>query len=311
MRTRWVVVCLVVVVACQGDRVDRGSTPKEIGVLTGVPIDRMLPNLDSEEQDLIRFAMGAVPKPLPETATPFVQYLEGAKHTDDGSTLQVPPNDRIHAHYDVAAPGTNSLAFNFICLRNFEQVRCSAVAKVWKVDLSPKTIVRVPVELDARDGDRLDFLIMIDGDDVRPFPASEDSHDAVGHVRRQSSGTGAEHEAVLGGCDFATITTETSFQTNFQPPRRQSTSRQLYLLVQPACHSGGSVESEVVLAAEIIDRVTVLPLPGLDSPTRTVGRALIVPIPRSPAFKVGSQLQIVVFRERLPGWMTQGVRFVA
>jgi hypothetical protein len=57
----------------------------------------------------------------------------------------------------------------------------------------------------------------------------------------------------------------------------------------------------------VVDRTTVVVFPGLQSPTRIISPAFVERIPHV-SLRPGSELQIVVFRERRPGWMTHPVK---
>jgi len=305
-------------VACQpGSRnpVEGGEPPASppigIGQLHGTPIADVIGELDGEHAQLIRFALATVPTPLPPEATPFVQFLAEQLDSEAG-IVEIPSGGTLRNRYVVVAPGSNALSFNLVCLRNFEQVPCTPAAGVWHVTLTPLTLVQAPIQFAVREGDRLDFLLLIEGDSRRPTPASEDSHVDVGaHREPRDAQEAPQHAAVFGGCDFATITTRSSYQRHFQLPREQPLSRQLFLIVQPPCDSANSSADVVVRAVEVIDRSTVVAFPGLTSATRIVGRALVMPIPRSSSLRTGSEMQIVVFREVLPGWVTHAVKFIA
>jgi hypothetical protein len=120
-----------------------------------------------------------------------------------------------------------------------------------------------------------------------------------------------EHEAVFGGCDFATIQADISPQTNFRRPGEQPLSRPLFLIVQPPCEAGSAPVPEIVRAVAVVDRTIVVPLSGFEAPIKIIGRAMVMRLPRLDSLKAGSEMQIVVFRERLPSWITHPVRLVS
>lgn len=287
------------------------SLPNRIGRLQGTPIDRRIGKMNADHAQLIRFAIETVPKPLPREATPFVQFLADEGDSRHG-IIKTPPNGKLRNHYVVAAPGSNTLQFNLVCLRNFEQVACAPSVRVWQVSLSPLTMVEAPIEFAVHEGDRLDFLVLIKGDLVRPFPASQDSHVAVG-VRRKPASTleAPRHDAVLGGCDLATIQADAARHKSFRPPGEQPLSRPLFLIVQPPCDSNKNPRGEVIRVVGVVDRTNVVVFPGLESPLRIIAPAVVEHIPHLVSLRSGSELQIVVFRERLPAWITHPVKFVA
>lgn len=319
MRTRclFVVVATLVVSGCHNARSHPDSSPQarspsaSVVSLRGIPIARRIGALNAEQTELLRFAMETVPSPLPPEATPIVKFLFNSKQSDARPGVVSAADGVFRDHYVVAAPGGNELRFNLICLRNFAQVRCASSARVWDVVLPPLTMVEAPIEVSVEQGDRLDFLFLIPGDRIRPEPVSQDSHyqievNPTHLVAKESKG----HAAVFGGCGFATIQPSAQPHAVFRAPKEQSLSRPLYLIVQPPCDATRDPHGETIRVAGVLDRTTVVDLPGLSGPVRITSPALVELIPRLPSLRVGSELQIVVFREVLPGWLTHSVRFI-
>jgi hypothetical protein len=308
------VVC--VLASCQSNHHSKpeSSGLGGVGLLTGVPIPGVLHDIDEEHAELLRVAMRTVPSPLPPEAVSLVKFLEGARGSKDGIRVEAPVQGTLRTSFVVADPGTNSVNLNLLCLLNFQQIACSSQSLVWQITLPPSTVVRAPVDMPVRDGDRLDFLIMVSGDLKRPKPVSSEVPVLVGSQTSPAERTardGAIHAAVFEGCNFATIQPETLPQKLFHRPGEQRLSRALFLIVQLPCADRNGVGSEIIHAVEVVDRTKSLTFPGLDSPVRVTGSAFVVKIPRLAALHAGSELQIIVFRERVQGWVTHPVKFVA
>jgi hypothetical protein len=298
---------LVVAAACTASE-ESGSAELFKGHLTGVPIESAIGDIDSENAGVIRIALERVPEPLPPKAVSLVKFLVAAMTSPVGLTVATPPDGVLRSEFVVAAPGSNSIRVGLLCLRNVEQVPCAPTAAVWDIKLPPYTLAPATVEVPANEGDRLDFIVLVAGDATRPEPASTALSVTVGSGVQTNEAVSASpsHSAVFGGCGFATITADTSPQKTFRVPGTQPLERQLFLVVQPC---PASARFEVVRAVQIVDELTALSLPGLESFTRVTPPALVIPLPRVSRVRSGSDVRIVVFRDGSPAWITHPVRF--
>jgi hypothetical protein len=307
-----VVVSVVLALTCCDANPPVGRVDRELpgtGRITpikGVAITDVLGGLDPKLASLLRAAMGSVPSPLPPEAVSLVQFVSDGRDSPEGLTLGVPVDGILRTHFVVADPGSNSVRLNLLCLSNFHQVACTPSTSVWEVTLPPSSIVQAPVELPAKGGDRLDFLLVVEGDLIRPDLASQDSHLTVGAPSSPTAfdGTAPTHSAVFKGCDFATILPDVSPQTEFHLPGKKRLSQPLFLVVQP-CAKG-----EVIRAVEVTNRTIAEPFPALASPVKAAG-PVVLPITHPAGLSSGYELQIFVLRDRLPGWVTHPVEFIA
>lgn len=293
---------LLVAVACDGDREAR---PASVGKrLTGVPIDSVIDDLDAEHAEVIRLALKEVPDPLPRHAVSLVKLISDATPSPEGVVVATPPDGMLRTHVILADPGSNSVRIHLLCLRNAEQVPCAPTALIWDVALGPSTLARAAVAFPVAEGDRLDFIALVDGDLSRPRPASTGLSAVVGGRRTNDPAvvTAPAHAAVFGGCDFATIATDTSPQSSFRPPGTQPRSQPLFLVIQP-CEG----TTEILRAVQVLGSDIARPLEGWDGFKKVTQPALVVPLSTS-GFGRGLEMRVVVLRDRAAAWITHPVR---
>lgn len=153
-------------------------------------------------------------------------------------------------------------------------------------------------------------------DDVFALPGSSvDDHDGVvrkGVVASVDDHDGPPvpaHEAILGGCDLAAITTTDEATTVYSPPRHRPRDAELFVVVQP-CEG----RNPVVRLVAIGDRRRVLRFPGerWGALSRVRGAsALVVPIP-DKGREALEEFQVVALQYGEAGpnaWVTPAATF--
>lgn len=311
-------VLLIATSACSGpsrsNQTDsRGDAPEKGGRITGSPIARGIGSLEAKQAEIIRLALNTVPDPLPPEAVSLVKFLAGARESATGRSIITRESDGLlRTQLVLADPGSNQLDLTLICLRNLQQVACSSEARVWTVSLSPMSMARIPIDhIVVEPQDELGILVMIPGDRRRPYPASTWLRAFVDAEPSPAPSvtTAPAHPSVFGGCDFATIAPDPSPQDTFKRPGTQPLSRRLFLVAQPPCDNSERAD-EIIRAVIVLNRTSAVQFPGLNEPTRMPGPALVVPLPRLGSVKVGTELQVVVFRQQGAAWITHPVSFV-
>lgn len=274
--------CLLVGVACAGNTAsaprDAPTTQVKMARLGGQPLEDMLPKLHPDHRSFVLDFAATVPDPLPALAQASVVMLEPGSPPSDGRPIVELLDGFAEVEVGIANPGSNTNQPNVVCLRNGEQVSCTPDVNVWEVVLPPRTLAFVPTRIPANRGDRLTFLLLARDDSKRVDIASQ-VFSAFVEKRPDLPSEFVEapvHEAVLRGCDFATLVTDTSPTDTFRIPGTQKRGTELYLLIQ-LCSTTGR---EYMRFVPVADRVQVVDLPGdvWHYAVRLAGPVSVVPI---------------------------------
>jgi hypothetical protein len=276
--------------------------------IIGQPITDHLDDIDAEHRGLLEFSLQTVPTPLPKAAVSLIKYVDGAVATRDGLSLAAPRSGHLRTKLVLADPGSNRLSIRILCLLNFLQSPCASRTRVWEVILPPSTLASVPIEIAAKNGDRIDLIVLIDGDRGRPQPGSLDLFVSVGKLKPwHATSKAPPHGRVFGGCGFATLQASDTTRQTFHPFTDARRPLRPYLIVQAECTDTAGSSTELVRAVQIEDGSTVVALPGFGEATTLTSAALVLQLPTpSPTTH---EVRVLVLREHAAGWLTHPLTY--
>lgn len=304
-------------VACRDARPEPspsdGATGPSVRTAAAEPLEAALGRFEPELAERARSFARSVPESVPRLAVALFTFLDLPRPSSGLSVVPLGDDGMARTRFVAGNPASNTLEATLVCLREARQVPCAPEAPVWRVSLRPQSLAALAVAVPAARGDRLDLVLLVAGDDLRPRPGTrvltavaEDRPAAPSGVVEASA-----HERVLGGCDLATITVTDRATKVYSPPRNKSRDAELFVVVQP-CEG----PDRVVRLVPIGDRRRVLEFPGehWHAPVRVRGDVtLVVPIPKEGRGVLG-EVQVVALQYGEVGpnaWVTPAATFRA
>lgn len=273
------------------------------------PLGRAI-QLYPQRADQVKFFRGYAPSPLPKTALPTLQFLDAPLLVGSQNIFRPDEEGLLRGRLVLLSTTRSVFEVRLVCLVNGRQVGCASRADVWEAMLDGSAMHRFPIEIPVRDGDRVDLVRLVEGDEGRPYPFSSSF---VAFARRvtlpRPSGT-MRHDRVFAGCDLAGLAPKDSRLDTFAPPGHQTASSMLHVIVE-FCDTRNTDRSVQLVPIANRSNVVAFHTELWKGPVRVPGRTFAARVP-TPLPDSIDQLQVYVMVHARSGqrsFVTQGVTF--
>lgn len=192
---------------------------------------------DPDQAAAVRDFAATVPDRLPPIGVAHYSFVEDVRVDQGQPLLDRTEDGKLTASVAVANLGSNSLTFRVVCLVGGQPTYCSDLANgSSRVVLHPEQGTFLPVLVAAQPGSRFDMLMLLDGDEMRPEPASWSETVVVAGGRGDAEPAPPRVVGgvtpVFGGCGFATLVDDLTPRATFTPLTTRPDEGSVWLIVQ-------------------------------------------------------------------------------